>query len=360
MATRFLLTAGVGLLGGFIFYFLHIPIPWLLGSMIAIMIYKHAFKQKVYWPKNLRNTGLILTGYTLGTAFTLETCIRIGTQIPSILLSTLSTVSFGLMLGYIAYKRTGISLSSAILGTTPGGMTQMATLSEEIKGGDVTIVTFMQTTRQLTVLFVIPFLVMQQLPSSSRPSITLQSILAIGPSHLYTPLNILIFAAVALGAAILAKKAKLPNSFLLGPLAATAVLMIAGMPQLKLPQILIYLAQLLIGIHLGNKAKIESLSKYWKALWPYALGGAVSMVFFALFIGYLLTLIHPTLTLVDAFLCVSPGSMPEMAFIALQVDADITALTAFGIFRVLFIYFVVPIAVKWRFGMIEDSDSSAL
>jgi len=346
---RFLLTVVVGLIGGSIFYFLHIPLPWLLGSMVAIVIYKQVFKQKTNWPKNMRNTGMAIMGYSLGTAFTIETCIQIATQLPSMLVATGSTILFGLGLGYITYKRTGISLASAILGTTPGGLTQMTTLSEEIAGADVTVVTFMHTVRQLSIVFIVPLLAMGQVANYERPAIDLETILAIGPAHLYTPLNMLIFLAAVVGAAILAKRFKVPNSFILGPLTATAILVIAGMPILKLPPILLYLAQLFIGIHLGNKVKTESLVK-WPSLLPYAIGGAIGIVFFSLGIGYILTLIHPYLALVDGFLCTAPGSMPEMGFIALQVNANLPAFTAFQIFRVFCINFVMPFLIKWRFG----------
>jgi uncharacterized membrane protein AbrB (regulator of aidB expression) len=58
--------------GGVIFYLLHFPLPWTLGPMAAAILRSEVFGKEVYWPVSIRNAGLIVLGYTMGSPFTIE------------------------------------------------------------------------------------------------------------------------------------------------------------------------------------------------------------------------------------------------------------------------------------------------
>ncbi|KUK52559.1 MAG: Putative ammonia monooxygenase [Desulfotomaculum sp. 46_296] len=73
------------------------------------------------------------------------------------------------------------------------------------------------------------------------------------------------------------------------------------------------------------------------------------MVFFCLGIGFLLTRLY-SLDLISAFLGTSPDGMGEMGLTAVLVNANVSMVTAYQMFRLLFILFVVSFLLKWRFG----------
>ncbi|WP_410515178.1 AbrB family transcriptional regulator [Paenibacillus sp. BR2-3] len=54
------------LLGGALFMLLHLPLPWLLGPMLASLIGSNTKKRYFEWPGRFRNTGMIIVGYTIG------------------------------------------------------------------------------------------------------------------------------------------------------------------------------------------------------------------------------------------------------------------------------------------------------
>jgi membrane AbrB-like protein len=111
--------------GGFLFSFLHIPLPWMLGPLTITLIHHELRGQGTRWPVGLRNTAMIVIGYSMGRTVTVETAEQILINLPEMAAVTLLIVLFSLATGYLTHRRTGISLASGILGSVPGGMTQM-------------------------------------------------------------------------------------------------------------------------------------------------------------------------------------------------------------------------------------------
>ncbi len=347
MVLRLLETLLVSLAGGLLFSLSHLPLPWLLGSMTAVMIWSLAVKRNTFWPVEIRNCGLIILGYMLGISFTSETLGQIARQLPAMAFATLSTILFSLAVGHVIRRRTGISLATGIIGSVPGGLTQMVVLSEEIADTDLSVVTFMQTIRLLATVFIVPFIVIHGLAGDS-PQAAAAACAGISRSVINTTWNAPIYAAGVLVAAWAAVKAGLPTPFLLGPLIGAAALALAGFPAPGTPSALVVVSQLCIGAYLGLSIKPASLDN-WKKLLPFTLAGSVMVVLFTLGIGFLLTRIHP-FDLTSAFLGTSPGGMGEMGLTAVLVGANVSLVAAYQMFRLLFILFVMPLVLKRVFG----------
>lgn len=345
---RFLETLLISIAGGLLFRLSHLPLPWLLGSLTAVMIWSLAVKRNTCWPVELRNSGLIILGYMLGISFTVETLHQIIRQLPAMMLATSSTIIFSLLVGCIVCRRTGISLATSVIGSVPGGLTQMVVLSEEIADTDLTVVTFMQTIRLLATVFIVPFIVIHGMAASGGQAAAAAGAPAVYHSVIHTPWNGILYALTVLAAAWAAVKVSLPTPFLLGPLIGAAAPALAGFPAPNTPSILVIISQLCIGAYLGLSIKPASLEN-WKKLLPVALMGSIAVVFFSLGVGFLLTRMH-SLDLTSAFLGTSPGGMGEMGLTAVLVGANVSLVTAYQMFRLLFILFVMPLALKRFFG----------
>lgn len=350
---KFIETLLVALTGGFVFHLLYLPLPWLLGSLTATMIWHLVAKRNPFWPLELRNFGLIILGFMLGSSFTVETGLQIIKQLPAMIFATTSTVLFSLLVGYITHRRTGISLTTGIIGSIPGGLTQMVVLSEEIADTDLTVVTFMQTLRLLSTVFIIPFIVIHGLTGYGQQAV------ATNMPEIYNfavpaPWNALLFTGVVLFATWVAVRIKLPTAFLLGPLIGAAALVLCGLSAPEPPSFLIIISQLCIGTYLGRTIDPASFENR-KNLLPYALGGSVAVVFFCLGVGAFLTRLH-SLDLVSAFLGTSPGGMGEMGLTAVLVGANISLVAAYQMFRLLFVLFIIPFLLKWRFGSVPSKN----
>jgi len=346
MLSSFVETILVSLTGGFIFQFAHAPLPWMLGPLTAVMLWHLALKRKVCWPVHIRNGGLIILGYMMGTSFTPETIARSLQQLPTMLFATATTIIFSLIVAYIAYRGAGISFSSSIIGSIPGGLTQMVVLSEEISGADSTVVTFMQTVRMLSAVFIVPFLVIHGL-AANGPAAAAGSLRGGSPVPGYTLWSYLLFGCVVLLSVFGAVKLKLPTPFLLGPLLGVLVLAFAGVSGPQMPSCARVAAQLAMGAYMGKNIELVNL-KNWKRVFTFTLLGSLMIVLFTFLVGYVLTLVHE-ITIIDAFLCTAPGGMAEMGLTALLVNGDVSLVTAYQLFRVVFILLTVPPLL--RFGL---------
>jgi len=197
MLLRFLETLLVSLTGGLFFRLLHLPLPWLLGSLAAVMIWSLTARRNVFWPVGLRNSGLVILGYMLGSSFAIETGLQIIKQLPAMMFATASTILFSLFIGYIIHRRTDISLSTCIIGSVPGGLTQMVVLSEEIADTDLTVVTFMQTIRLLSTVFIVPFLIICGLAGDTQQAVA-ANIPDVQQCHPYTLDHIFVYRCCSL------------------------------------------------------------------------------------------------------------------------------------------------------------------
>lgn len=337
-----LITGLVAIPGGLLFHFLRIPLPWMLGPLTFTLFYNAISGRRARWPVGLRNAGLIVIGYSMGRTVTFETIRQVLENLPGMLAATLLTVLFCLGTGYIIYRRTGISLESAILGSMPGGLAQMILLSEEVRDADVTVVTFMQMTRVLAVVFIVPFVAIYGMAHA-------QNGLLLPAAGTVVPWTLAVLPAILaapLGGG-LAYLLKLPIPFLLGPIFATTTAALAGCPSLPVPDHLLRAAQLFFGVYLGIIIPLQSLRRLGKVL-PYAVGSALLLVGFTCLIAFGITILTPS-DLISAFLGTAPGGLAEMSVVALALNADTAFVLAYQLFRLFSILLVMPLLLRRRF-----------
>lgn len=341
----FLITCCIAALGGFLFQIFHLPIPWLLGPMVFVLIASKLFKTiKLVWPAMVRDTGLIIVGYTIGLSFTMSALIQIGQQFPSMVLFTalLLVCTFFNALG--VSKLAGIPFPTALTGSIPGGLSQMITVAEEIKGIDLTVVTFLQVSRLLMIIFFVPMLIFSPLFESQGSDALFASHQAANASGGELFPHILVFAVVCTICALVGKKIKFPTAFLLGPMLATIVINLAGFHGPALPSVVLDLSQLMIGGYIGLLLKPEHLKNKSRIMLLAFLSGVV-LIACSIGLSFLLTRLH-AVTFVTAFLSLSPGGMDQMGIIAREVHADLSVVICYQLFRTLFIFLAVPSLLK--------------
>ncbi|MDR3562545.1 MAG: AbrB family transcriptional regulator [Negativicutes bacterium] len=343
-------TLVVALLGGWIFVHINVPLPWLLGPVASVVVWSSLLGGKPYWPVGIRNAALLVLGYLMGRPFTLEAAHQVASQFPAMALMTLLTVLFSLAMSYMTYRQTGISLASCVIGGVPGGLAQMVLLGEEIPSADGTIVAFMQTIRVLAVVFSIPFLAIHGLAGGAPAGAAQAPVFSA-----LTPAAVLPFILVVLVSAWLAIKVKLPTPHLLGPVLGTCLLVLNGLPAPLVPAPIIIAAQVAMGAYIGKNINLSSMESQWRTILPYTLLNVALVVLFSISLGWVLTLMIPA-TLVTGFLSTAPGGVAEMGLTAMLVNADLSTVVAYQIFRVFFILLVMPFMLKrWLCREVEGA-----
>ncbi len=332
----FLLAAANGLL----FSLVHLPLPWTLGPLVMAILWKTILKKPIFWPKKIRNIGMVVLGYMMGSPFTPSVASQVLQQLPLMLTMTLTLITICLVTGYISGRYTGVGLSNSLIGSIPGGLSQMSVICEETKGTNISVVTLMQTVRVITVVFMVPLLALHGIADHVTPAARV-----VKPLEMHQ-LQVLVLIAIILIVLIkIAKRIRLSNIYILIPVLGTAALVLAGLDAPTLPAPVISLAQIVVGIKMGSDVDFGSLGN-WKTIALVNLLTVLSVIFFILGAAYTFSHIFP-MSFITAFISMAPGGMSEMALTAMSANADLPTVVAYQLFRLLFILLVCVPVTRW-------------
>jgi len=337
---RFSVTLALAFIGGLLFTVLHTPIPWLLGPMTAVLIGARFGKIAIFWPSYIRDTGLIIVGYSIGLSFTKDALLQIVAKLPSMLLMTVLLVTFCAGIAFVVSKFSGVDYPTVLTGSIPGGLSQMIIFAEEVKGIDITTVTFLQVARLLMIIFLVPFLILgsyfKQSPAHTGVEFVEKGMTFTGPIF---P-TVIMFAVLCILCAFLAKRLKFPTPFLLGPILGTAIATISGFHGPSLSPAVLDVSQFLIGGYIGLLLKPEKLQHKAKII-SLALVSGMVMILGSIGLSMLLVSFYH-IAPSTSFLSLAPGGMDQMGILAHEVHADLSMVTGYQLFRLFFIYFAVP------------------
>lgn len=326
--------------GGGIFTLVHMPLPWTLGPLMTVILVKIGFRRPVYWPVKIRNLAMVLLGYVMGSPFTPQTGQQVLAQLPAMSIITLLTIALCLAGGYITGRYLDMGMATSLLGSMPGGLTQMAMVCEEVEEADAATVTLMQTVRVITAVFIVPFLVLHGLADRIDPVNRTLSQFQAGDIP-----SLLLFAAVMALLIGLMRYLRVPNPYLIAPIIGTAGLVLSGVNPPALPPFMVALAQVCVGIRMGMAVKVSSLSN-WKTVLFMNFVSVFLVIMAFLGIDYILALITK-ISFVTAFISTAPGGMAEMGLTALMVHADLSTVIAFQLFRLMFVLLIAIPALRW-------------
>ncbi|KAA0546868.1 AbrB family transcriptional regulator [Bacillus sp. BGMRC 2118] len=338
---KIVISVFVGVMGGIVFTLLYLPLAWMLGSLFAIVIWKLVLKKEAHIHSSMRNGSLVIIGYMLGISFTYDTLIQMAKMLPAMLISTLLLIGFSILISTFLARFTGINFKTAMIGMMPGGFSQMVILGEELDDVDVTSVTLFQLIRLLSVIYLVPAIVridwFSHLGNSTM--FELDQMVAANTSE------IILFIVVTIFSTWIAVKLKWPTPYLLGPLVGNAIFVISGFTPYHLPEWIIVISQLFLGIHVGIMVDPNKL-KNWKRFGVGAVLSSVSLLLSTIVIALFLIWLYPV-SLGTSFLSAAPGGIAEMGITAVAIGADLSIVTGFQMFRVFFILLVVPPLLLW-------------
>lgn len=349
----------IAIVSGLLFSAIQMPIPWLLGPMIGVCAFARTVKTvKLSWPGSVRNTGLIIVGYAIGIEFTRDTLTEIARQLPAMVLMTALLLALCALIAAGVSRFARIPYPTALTGNIPGGLTQMVALAEETRGIDMTVVTFLQTSRLMMIVIFVPLLIYSPWLDGGGASAAVADLesTAAAPWNGLLP-NILPYAALCTGLALLASKVKFPTAYLLAPLIAAAGLHLTGLTAPELPAVVLGAAQLMIGCYVGLLLRPENLPNKMRLIAASIISGIVLLAG-ACGLSYLLTRLHAMST-PTSLLALAPGGMDQMGIIAHAIGADLSIVTCYQLFRTFFIFLAVPPLLKLLFGYMEKKRGSA-
>ena len=153
----FLFTVIVGIIGGIIGYFSHLPAGTMSCSM-ALVAYFNVKTHKAYMPLTLRKIIQSFGGALIGSKVTLSDVIALKNLILPIILIVIGFCLMNVFVGFFLYKTTKFSLSTALLSASPGGMSDISLMAEDL-GANGPQVASMQFLRAIFIVGVYPIII---------------------------------------------------------------------------------------------------------------------------------------------------------------------------------------------------------
>ncbi|WP_226037853.1 AbrB family transcriptional regulator [Aquibacillus saliphilus] len=328
-----------GLIGGLLFTFIHLPIPWILGPLLAILLSKTFFNFKGESSLNLRNFAFSITGIQIGGTFTAATIDLVLPYLLPYSLLTIVLIAISLYNGYLLTKWIKVDVPTSMLGSVPGGLSVIIALSGSVNA-NTALVTIFHTIRLMTVLFIIPFLA-THLFTSSNTDTTIG--LLTGDSATQGPLWTIVILAFVYGLGLLLQE-RIPAAFVIIPMLIVASFQIIDYPLYHLPNYFFIFAQLSIGIYLGFSVSLKDIVKAGRYC-GYYFALTIILIAISFGLGYLFSLITPV-DLVTAILSLAPGGLIEMALTAESVGGDPSIVGSLQMIRMLMIVLVLPFGLK--------------
>jgi membrane AbrB-like protein len=304
---------------------------------------------RFFWPPQLRSVAMIIVGYTIGLSMTVSALRVMAHQLPYMLLLNVLLLAYCAGIAYIVSKFSGMGYKTALMGSMPGGLTQMLILAEEMEGVNITAVTFTQVTRLMMIIISVPLIVFSPILGQTKDTAAVGSAAVHAASWIGLFPNVLVFAAVCIFCAIGGSRIKLPTAYLLGPVIGTALLQIAGLHGPVLPSAITEVAQLMIGIYVGLMLRPGQLANKARTL-TLAIGSSLLLIAGALGLALLLSFIQPV-SEATGLLSLAPGGMDQMSIIAHEIHADLSIVAGYQLFRALFILLFVPPLLRIVLGL---------
>ncbi|MBN43724.1 MAG: hypothetical protein CL573_09595 [Alphaproteobacteria bacterium] len=328
-------TVAIAFVGGAIFNALNLPLPWMLGAMIATGS-ATLMRVETNMDVRLRTLMIIVLGVLLGSAFSPEIFNRAALW-PVTMISLAGYVLLSTVSGYLYFRLAGFDPKTAFFSGVPGGLNEMVTLTGSM-GGDERQVSVTHTTRIFLVVMILPFLF--RLIDDFDP--VLRTFSASGAP--LDPTDIALLAGSAIVGLYVARFLRMPAPYLAGPMVASAAVHLLGLTHASPPAIVVAAAQILLGASVGARFAGLTHRDIGRVL---RLGGIATLILLGISgvfaVGLNAITGIPFESLVLAF---SPGGLTEMSLVALALNIDTAFVATHHIVRITVVVMIVPLLFK--------------
>ncbi|MFD2644620.1 AbrB family transcriptional regulator [Pseudomonas japonica] len=325
----------VGLAGGFAASAIGWPLPFMVGSLLAIILVRCLTPWQLAEIPNGRKCGQWIVGIGIGLHFTPQVAEQVASHFGLIFFGALIT-SLSSVVGVWLLRRTGEDRATAFFSSMPGGSGEMVNLGAR-NGANLSRVAAGQSLRVLVVVLCVPA-AFKYLLGDGVP--------LVHPGSVDWAWLAVVFPLGALVAWIW-QRLKQPNPWLFGPLLVAGVASIGWNLHLGLPDGASQIGQWLIGSGLGchfNRAFFRRA--------PSFLARTLAATVLTMLIAAIAALALSAATNLDLrslTLGMMPGGIAEMSLTAETLQLSVPLVTALQMMRLLFVLFLAePLFRHWH------------
>ncbi len=344
------ITVALGTLGGALFRWLTIPLPWMLGAVTFTTIAAMTGATKITMPRSIRAGFLTILGVLLGSSFT----PAIVSRIHDWLWTAVGIVVWALVAGILAYiylvRVARFDRVTAYFAATPGGLAEMVLVGSQ-NGANIPALALSHAVRVMLVVLIVPIWFRLQGVISAQPSRALVGILDVAPA------DYAILAACAIVGGVAAARLRLPAGGMLGPLLCSVVVHLSGLTESQPPYLLTSAAQVVLGVAIGQRFAGTSMRTIVNSV-GHATVATLIMLGLAVVFAEIFALAtgQPFTGLVLAY---APGGFAEMSLMALALGIDTAFVASHHLLRIILVVTLAP-AIFRRFHRPTAPDVSSL
>ncbi|APX94838.1 ammonia monooxygenase [Halomonas sp. 1513] len=312
----------IGTMGGGVASALGVPLPWMLGPFLACAGASIAGLRLMGLPRG-REVGQVVVGLAIGMRMTAAALATTLALLPAMFFGTLFIIVMTMLAALLLMPLARVDARTAFFATAAAGMADMATVAQQ-RGGDPDVVSLMHAIRVASVVAVVPVMVF----AFGEPGVLVESATQASRSLVALALAL----GLALATALLIRPLPFPNPWLVGPIFLGAALSGSGMLIVAVPELLIVLAQWLIGISLGCRFKRALLFRLPRVV-AAALAVSAYMIMASAGAAWIMAALSG-LPYVTSFLALAPAAVTEMVITAKVMNLDAEVVAAFHVMRI--------------------------
>jgi membrane AbrB-like protein len=313
----------LGIPAGYLFDLLGIPIPWMIGPMIAVATL-NLTGMRVHSPPYARQMGQVILGSAVSLYFTPTVVAALAANLPAIAAATVSVFFIGGLGALTLSRASGLEGKSTFFASIPGGAMAMAVLAERY-GAQIAPVAVAHSLRVSILIILIPL----ALTYGGFP-------LEAAPYRPDVPFNYSILVPwLAFGFVLgeISERLGLQNGYLLVPIFFGAALTVSGIQLSAVPRWMTEFAQLMFGLVLGARYERAFFVRY-RLFIPFALLNSFFILIASAAMAVILALIFD-LPLATMIIATAPGGLAEMTITAQALQISVPLVVAFHLFRVV-------------------------
>ena len=330
---RLALTVGFAVAGGWCAFHLHVPLPWVLGPMVAVACVSMANRVHKQ-PVLARKSAQIYIGASIGLYFTPAVLALIGGLAPWMVLGAFVGIFMSVMSARALQKLAKVDGPTAIYSVALGASAEMSVQAQRA-GADGAVVASAHAVRIMMVTSTASYIAWASGATPIMPTP--------GIGVLSWPVTLgLLATATLVGWGF--QKIRTPNPWVLGALLISAICAnhdITG----RLPDLGLIAAQIVIGWGLGqhiNRAFFTRAPRTLASVAVVTLGILSVCMVAAWFISQ-----GAGIAIMTAFLSMAPGGMTEMGILSKAFGLGAPIVTAFHLTRILTTIFLTkPVSEK--------------
>jgi membrane AbrB-like protein len=348
-AAAFCITYAVGYAGYRIFKFLRVPNPGLLGSMMLTGVLSATGYYPVFPVDVVSFVAKTSTGIMLGRQIDRQTMRKIRSMLRPVLVQLVGMLAISFLCGWTLYatcRSHGISLSTAMISGTAGGIAEMMIFGLSVNA-DVGVVAFVQIFRIVLFLALLPWIAIIAAKLGVPRSPALDSkIVAERPE---TSLKVRKFSGRDWGLLLLcafagagaANGLGVPAGAMLGGMIACGLLALKLDKKYTCAVRVRTLTQIGLGLALGHQIDARILDQLRILLLPTLLVTLV-MLTGSVLLAILLYRTSHTGDLLTCLLCTAPAGLSQIAIYSEEVGADSLTAALFHSVRMFGIILFYP------------------